>query len=341
MKSSTWSIARRLHGTAWVMALVLAAGVPARAQMGDPAVGPTTIPNQDLDPTRTPGILTLESTLHQPLPEQYIWTKADEVPNDAIAAASWVSESGSNLTAHYFRRSFEIDGSPHQATLYLAGPRSAVIYLNGQKVGSYQLNLDFPIGIQVYACDVSSTLRSGKNVLAIEAVRGPQIGSGADNRLSIQQTQGDVLAVKILPAAPSIDAAPLLISDAQWKATLQAPEGWQSASFDDSNWPAADSLGGIESSIEFFQWNADAGMYAWPGYDGISPFLAQYHLSPVKVNHDFGGVGSLDGVTSLLSSAPAAKEFSVRLPEAEVNEQAAPRSCLISGARLQDGCNCS
>ena len=26
--------------------------------------------------------------------------------------------------------------------------------------------------------------------------------------------------------------------------------------------------------MEMFQWNADAGLYNWPGYDGISGYLA-------------------------------------------------------------------
>ena len=334
MQVSTQYVVRCFRFVTWALALSIASCVFASAQMGDPAVGPTTIADQDLDPTRAPGVLTLESSIHKPLPEQYIWTKADAVPNNAVAAAEWVSESHENLNPHYFRRTFAIDSRPEQAMLYIAGPRSAVIYLNGQQVGSYQLNLDFPMGIRVYACDVSSALKTGKNVLAIEAVRGPHIGSGADSRLSIQQTRGEVLAVKIVPATRGADASPLVTSDAQWKATLHAPAGWQSASFDDSTWPTADSLGGVESSIEFFQWNADAGMYAWPGYDGISPFLDQYRLRPVKVSHDFGGVGTVKGMDSLLGVAPAGVEFSVRLHAAEVSEQAAPQILLDFGREV-------
>ena len=53
-----------------------------------------------------------------------------------------------------------------------------------------------------------------------------------------------------------------------------------------------DSLGPIESSIDLLQWNADAGMYDWPGYDGISPFPRTDPASPVSVNHVYGGVGT-------------------------------------------------
>jgi alpha-L-rhamnosidase len=316
------------------LALSTVPSVTAVAQMGNPAVGPTRIANENLDPTRQRGVLTLEPSIHQPLPEQYIWTKADAVPNDAIAAAGWVAESSASLKPHYFRRVFEVSNSPAEATLYVAGPRSAVIYLNGQRVGSYQLNLDFPMGIRVYACDVGGVLKTGKNVLAIEAIRGPQIGSGADSRLSIQQTQGEVLAVKIVPAARGINTTPLLISDQQWKASLHATSGWQSESYDDTNWPAADILGGIESSIEFFQWNSDAGMYAWPGYDGISSFLAQYHFRAAKVSREYDALGKMENSEALTSDSSAGEEFRVELPKETVREADAPQIMLDFGREV-------
>jgi alpha-L-rhamnosidase len=306
----------------------------ALPQMGDPAIGSTKIPNQDLDPTRQPGALTAESTLHQPLPEQYIWTKDDAVPSDAVPAAGWFSGGDKDLKPHYFRKTFTLSSVPEHATLYIAGPRSATIFLNGQKVDAYSANLDFPMGIRVYSCDVTKVIKAGSNVLAIEAVRGPGIGSGADNRLSIQQTRGEVLAVKIVPAVPGAVAAPLLITDDSWKATLNAPTDWSSPSLDDGSWPAADGLGGIESSIEFFQWNADAGMYAWPGYDGISPFLAQYHLAAVHLNHVYDGLGKLHNPESLTASASSGSEFSVELPSEEVSLYNAPQILLDFGREV-------
>lgn len=314
-----------------ILSLILA--IPAAAQMGDPSVGPTKISNRHLDPTRSISAPALESTLHKPLPEQYIWTKEDAVPEHPGAQGAWSTRSDQNLAPHNFRRTFDLSSVPAHATLYIAGPRSATIYLNGQSVGSYQLNLDFPMGIRVYACDVSHALRPGNNVLAIEAVRGSDIGSGADTRLSIQQTHGEVLAAKIVPAEQGIDAPALLISDAQWKASMHAAPGWHTAAFDDSAWPAADSLGGVESSIEFFQWNADAGMYAWPGYDGISPFLAQYHLAPVAVSHIYSGLGKLTNAEFLAHPA-ATSEFTVSLPAASVSLHNAPQILLDFGREV-------
>ncbi|MGC2161996.1 MAG: alpha-L-rhamnosidase C-terminal domain-containing protein [Silvibacterium sp.] len=326
--------------------------ISAAAQMGDPSVGPTKIPNQDLDPTRSIQAPVLESTIHRPLPEQYIWTKDDAVPENPADRGPWNSGTYQDLTPHYFRRTFNLSSVPAHATLYLAGPRSATIYLNGQNIGSYQLNLDFAMSICVYAYDVTNALHAGQNVLAIEAVRGPEVGNGADSRVGIQQTHGEVLAVKITPAVQGMDAPPLLISDTQWKASMHAAPDWQNAAFDDQSWQSADSLGGIESSIEFFQWNADAGMYAWPGYDGISPFLAQYHLAAVKISNIYSGAGKLTNTECLWRpcfctySGPFRKaeffqycssgspELTVELPTDSVTEHNAPQIQLDFGREV-------
>jgi len=318
-----------LLATAAMVFSCLASG----AQMGNPANGPTKIPNDQLDPTRRIQTPVLESSIHTPLPEQYIWTKEDAVPDDPLASSGWRTGGNADLEPHYFRRSFEIGSVAEHATLYIAGPRSAEIYLNGRKVGSYQLNLDFPMGIRVYACDVTAALRKGENVLAIEAVRGPNVGSGSETRDSIQQTEGKVLVAKIVPAARGVVAPALVITDGNWKASLHASAGWQNVDFDDSSWENADSLGGIESSIEFFQWNADAGMYDWPGYDGISPFLAQYHLRAMAVNHVYPDAGTLDNVDALTQATPAA-EFEVRLPQMREDAYHSPQILLDFGREV-------
>ena len=95
----------------------------------------------------------------------------------------------------------------------------------------------------------------------------------------------------------------------------------------------ADSPGGIEGSIEFFQWNADAGMYAWPGYDGISPFLAQYHLAPVKVSN-VSRTGKLTSVDSLTETGSATRNSPPNCPPLPLICTMLLRSSSISGAKL-------
>ncbi len=81
-------------------------------------------------------------------PEQYIWTKEDAIPERSRATGDWLAGQDKELGHHYFRRTFQVEHVPPSVTLYIAGPRSANIYLNGQLVHSFQLNLDSPISIR-------------------------------------------------------------------------------------------------------------------------------------------------------------------------------------------------
>jgi len=271
--------------------------------------------------------------MHTPLPEQYIWTREDAVPDKPDLKGSWTSEGNTHLDPHFFRRSFSVSTLPSAATLYLGGPGAATVYVNGERVAHFQVNMEVNIGIHVIAVDVAHALKPGQNVIAIEAIRGPEVGSSGNSRREVQLTAGRILAVKIVPAAQGIDAAPLLISDAQWKAAEKAGSGWQDSDFDDRGWGAADSLGGIESSMEFFQWNGDGGMYAWPGYDGISPFLAQYKLAPVGLLHVYSGSGALEYKESLITPNSAV-EFTVSAGSEPVSPTMQPQIMLDFGREV-------
>jgi alpha-L-rhamnosidase len=291
---------------------------------------PTEIPLDQLDPTRSVAQPQLESSTHKQLPEEYIWAQEDAVKSDALLSYESLKQND-QIEPHYFRREFDLKSVPATATLYLAGPRSVHTFVNGQRVGQFESNLDSPIGVHVFAMDVTHALHAGKNVVAIEAVRGGGINGFNNSRLTMQLTMGKILAVKLLASARGVDGPALLISNKEWKASLNAGDGWQNAGFNDAAWPSADSLGPIESSIDLLQWNADAGMYDWPGYDGISPFLAQTTLLPVSVGHVYGGVGSIQNPDALKSNPDAGKEFTVSLPTPQVENTDAPQIILDFG----------
>ncbi len=294
---------------------------PARVKLRQPPDGVTNIADGELDPARRLESSQLERVLHRPLPEQYIWTRVHKV-------------SAYGLGPHYFRRDFDVTAPPAHATLYVAGPRRATIYLNGREVGHYQLNLDLPMGIRVYECDVTGLVHAGRNVLAIEAVRGPLAGNEAESAVSRHLRDGKVLAVMIVPARRAMPATPLVMSDAEWRGTAgRVASGWQDPHFDASGWPRVDDLGGIESSIGLFQANADAGMYAWPGYDGISPFLAHYALAAMEVRRISAGVGTIQHVHAL-TGRPHHGEFTVTLPRTHVSLQHAPQVELDFGREV-------
>lgn len=291
------------------------------------------IPDAELDPTRSIASWQLESAIHTPLPEQYIWTRGDAIPDKPDLKGNWTSEGSTHLEPHFFRRSFSVNTVPPVAALYLGGPGAATVWVNGERLAHFQVNMEVNIGIHVIAIDVTHALKPGKNVIAIEASRGPEVGSSGNSRREVQLTAGRILVVKIVPAAQGIDGPPLLISDAQWKAADKPESGWQESDFDDHGWGSADSLGGIESSMEFFQWNGDGGMYAWPGYDGISPFLAKFKLAPMGLLHVYSGSGALENKESLITPNSAA-EFTASAASEPVSPTMQPQIMLDFGREV-------
>jgi len=269
---------------------LLAAILPGTsfAQTGD------AIPTGTLDPARD--LSLLHSVRDTTLPEQFIWTKDDAA---ALNPAYQRTVRGQNdkVPPHYFRARFRLGAVPKQVTFYLAGPRSATVILNGIKV------LQFPDedgkGFHVKTADVASALRVGQNVLAIEEVRGhSSLHTGAAPLIN-QVTYGEVLAVKIVPSGIAVDSPPILVSDGAWRSSLDATPNWSSSDFDDSSWPLVQTLGALGSRNEFLQWNADAGLYAWPGYVGISSAMRTFRLPLVGVK-DVARPFSLHDQNSLL-----------------------------------------
>src|SRR5579872_6371013 len=256
-----------------LFALALTRGLAAQVSK------PTEIVPDQIDPTRHIVAPQLESESHKPLPEEYIWTPEDMGKDAWTMAYSYEDTQQTDMTEpHYFRRAFDLSALPTAATLYVAGPRAVHVYLNGKLVARVESNLDSPFPVRVFAADVTHGLLKGKNVIAIEAVRGAGL-NGYDNSGLIKQLNlGKILAVKLVGGARGVDDPALLVSNKEWKTSLESRVGWEAPGFDDGSWKSAASLGSIEGSNYLFQWNADAGMYAWPGYDGISPFLAHAPL---------------------------------------------------------------
>jgi alpha-L-rhamnosidase len=285
-----------------------------------------------LDPTRNVANPRLESSLHSPLPEQYIWTveTAQLTGKDAYSSPALREK----IEPHYFLRSFRVTLAPKEATLYLVGPRSVKVWMNGQKVLGVESDTSTPLGSHVFATAVAKLLRRGENVIAIEAVRGKGSDGIANNPLMRQELFGEVLAAKILPAAQGVNrGVPLLLSDEEWRSTSnQPPADWTGGGPDTEQWPKVLSIGGIESSIDLFQWNADGGLYDWPGYEGISPFLAHLDLPAVALLATYASRGEFSNLDAL--TRPGAGEFSVRLPAALLTDSEAPSIYLDFGREL-------
>lgn len=286
-----------------------------------------------IDPARYVKSPSLESSIHTPLPEEYIWTANDAKAEDEklIYKFPGVMEE---TEPHYFRHVFSLSRVPPQATLYIAGPRSVKVWLNGKLAESVESDTSSPLGMHTFATSVTKFLRTGKNTIAIEAVRGRGVTGFANSPLVRQQTFGQVMVAKLLPESEGVLGKALMITSKDWRSSVTVKGGWQVTEFDDSSWRAVQSIGPIESSIELFQWNADAGLYDWPGYDGISGFLARMPLSVNKILATYSGRGSFSNLSALTSDTNSTEEFAVNLSADKLTDADAPSLFLDFGREL-------
>jgi len=282
-----------------------------------------------LDLARDASGARLEKDMHSPLPEQYLWT-ATAAPEASGSAVIYTFPGVTEKTEkHYFRHTFDVTSVPAQATLYVAGPRWERVWINGMLADEVSSDLSSPLGMHVFATDVAKLLKPGRNVIALEVIRGRGVTGFANSALVRQQTFGQVLVAKILPAAKGVEAQPLMISDASWKSREDAPKDWERGDFNDASWKPVRSIGGIESSIELFQWNADAGLYDWPGYDGISPFLAHKSVAASTIRSSYTGRSHFENEAALTGGSG---EFVVKF--AADSTGAAPSLLLDFGREI-------
>jgi alpha-L-rhamnosidase len=282
-----------------------------------------------LDPTRDVAAPVLESSVHKALPEEYVWTASERPRNEKLVYT--FPAITQQTEPHYFRVRFHVAGVPKEATLYIAGPRSVTVWVNGQMAERVSSDTTSPLGMHVFATQVARLLRAGENVIAVEAVRGRGVTGFANSALVRQQTFGQVLVAKIVPRGEGVVAADLMHSGADWRSSVEMQKGWEQAGFDDAAWKPVMSLGGIESNIELFQWNADAGLYDWPGYDGMSGFLAHTPLKVEKVLAAYSGRGKFEGLESLASGSG---DVVVHMPAAQLTDAEAPSLFLDFGREI-------
>lgn len=187
-------------------------------------------------------------------------------PDVDLSGASWIvvksqTKSDKGFAPEYFRKEFvldrpqsDFDAQNLAATLYFAANRKFELFVNGQKVG-YSIGMAFNPD-QLRAVDVTEQLVPGKNVVAIIVSNdlvddGTKYGDGVLRPLALiakltVQTLDKSNAPKNLPT-PNRFGKPTetvfsLGTDATWKATEGAPDGWNALDFDASSWAAATVL---------------------------------------------------------------------------------------------------
>ncbi len=114
-----------------------------------------------LDPSRGVTAPVMESKIHTPLAEQYVWTATEKKSGKLLYVFPAIS---AETEPHYFRAHFHVDNVPRDATLYIAGPRSVSVWVNGQPVEKVASDTSSPLGMHVFAAPVARALHAGDNV---------------------------------------------------------------------------------------------------------------------------------------------------------------------------------
>jgi len=141
----------------------------------------------------------------------------------------WHSEGSPQIEAPigscFFRAHFTLPNEKiNQAALMLSVDNSAVIFVNGEKIGkwtTYHSAGTFPI---------QNALVPGINTLCIEAENagGNPNPAGMIALIQIETASGTILNRS---------------TDASWKSSYNREPGWEKSSFDDSHWKTAQVLG--------------------------------------------------------------------------------------------------
>jgi len=275
----------------------------------------SSFPPGQFDPTRA--VASPSHMGHTSLPEQYIWNP-DVYPSGMTSAR----QKAAHNAPRYFRANFQLQSVPQQATLYIAGPETLEAYINGKLAEKIEKNPASPLQMTVFATPVQALLKTGANTIALKMT--PQPNTSRDDMYFV---------AKILPRARGIDAPALLISGSQWQSSLNPGSGWQMGKSNDAAWYPVHAFGPIESSMEFYQGNVDAGLYRWPGYIGASPFLAHITLPVHSVEQIYAGRGSYSNLDTLTQPTNG-QDFTVHLASTNVPEQEAPSLLLDFGREV-------
>lgn len=181
-------------------------------------------------------------------------------PADWAPAAQWIrhpkSVSAKTELPPLFRKSFSVEKTVKQAFLYVTGLGHFVASINGNKIGNHEIDpawTDYDHTVNYVTFDVTQALVTGTNAI------GVMLGTGwlnAVDKMALRSF-GVMRMIAQLHVVYTDGTSTDLVSDPTWKASTSPfrsmelhgienydarllPEGWNTATFDDSAWvPAA------------------------------------------------------------------------------------------------------
>ncbi|WP_419189711.1 c-type cytochrome [Stieleria marina] len=134
----------------------------------------------------------------------------------------WFEKKADNQTV-YLRTTFDLIGKVQSASVSASADNQFTLFVNGERVMSGKA------WEQLETADLTSHLKEGKNVFAVQAANQ---GGIAAFTLRADVTRRDGTETRV-------------VTSGKWKASPAATKGWKTAGFDDSQWSQAVSLGTV------------------------------------------------------------------------------------------------
>lgn len=157
----------------------------------------------------------------------------------------------------YFRKLITLKYPLEVASFEVAADQGFELFVNGKHLGR---GTDWK---QVRKFDLSTQLKPGRNVLAIQVKHGKVGPAGL--------MVAGLLRDRISPSE-------WLVSDASWKVSKTAPAGWERTDFDDRRWPSAKILGGYGETAPWGK--APASVVAGRRFDAAPGFVVERVAGP-------------------------------------------------------------
>ncbi|HEY3268831.1 MAG TPA: glycoside hydrolase family 78 protein [Armatimonadota bacterium] len=164
------------------------------------------------------------------------WISAPPIPAEPAGTVnpfeglSWIWTPGEDALsnapkgARFFRKTLSLPAADAlaEATFTITADDQFSLFINGQNAGSSDGSVD--AWRRVENLDVGRFLKPGDNTLAI------WVGNAAP---------GPAGVIGVLKARLASGAAVICPVDATWKSSKEQQKGWETAGFDDAQWPAA------------------------------------------------------------------------------------------------------
>jgi hypothetical protein len=159
------------------------------------------------------------------------------IVHDPLIESQWIyhpqanpgrlDSSVSQVSRACYRKVFTLNQPVSNARLQLIGDTHARLWVNGVEVGEVYARRSLSLMVEhqrVKMWDVTSLLKPGDNVLAVEVVNYNAFASAGFNLYGELRNGSEITKI---------------LSDSTWKVSPQASEGWRSVRFDDRGWLSA------------------------------------------------------------------------------------------------------